>query len=521
MPAFPGQPLIFDGHQSAKDVDGLLLPDAHIKVVGGSPPPKATLSTDHKHEFPNPFGAKKNISALSTLIQGKSENTVENPFSAEFSSVSGIGEPNTMSIKIFLPHSEEPLRPLEIVVKKDATVEQVIGFTLYRFCEEGRKPLLDEKLSDVIHWSMRIVEDDGTIDEDFPALDRTRQISKFFFDQFAMCEATPAQVKVNERLRLKKPSREILRKIPSAQNLRRPSATPTPVTNPTQTYNNAGESAGAKLDSPQIPAAPPPPSFHRLKVYFFSPTSTTLSTTIITSVRTTFMDIRSQVCRKWRLQKEDFILIIADTTTEIPLDKTVNDYQKVSELVLLNKGSALGVSAMSLKPNGEINRRGDKPFSLSRSNIPENMDSSRFYKSFKVNRKTRLLGLHERILDIIGDYIHILPSENRGRFDSVKTANYKIRDILICKQSSKNRRKFKLVIDRGLSDSKTYIFIGATVEETTEICNIIKHFMQTSSRDDRSRNFLATTAISPRSYGDSFRSLDLSGAGTPMHPGSK
>ncbi|KAK9768585.1 Component of a membrane-bound complex containing the Tor2p kinase [Basidiobolus ranarum] len=501
----------------------LLLPHAYIPAAGGSPPPKSTLDTDQKHEFPNPFGSKKNVSALSALIQGKGESAVENPFSAEFSSVSGIGEPNVMTIKIFLPHSEEPMRPLEIVVKRDATVEQVIGYTLHRFCEEGRKPLLDEKLSDVVHWSMRIVEDDGTIDEDFPALDRTRQISKFFFDQFAICEATPAQVKVNERLRLKKPSREMLRKVPSAQNIRRPSATPIPIAaSSSQAHPNTSEqSGGIKVDSTHVPPAPPPPSFHRLKVYFFSPTSTTLSTTIIIPVRTTFMDIRSQVCRKWRLDKDDYILIIADTTTEIPLDKTVNDYQKVSELVLLNKGSALGVSAMSLKPTGDINRRGDKPYSLSRSIIPESMDSSRFYKSFKVNRKTRLLGLHERILDIIGEYIHILPSENRGRFDSVKTANYKIRDILICKQSSKNRRKFKLVIDRGLGDSKTYIFIGDTVEETTEICNIIKHFMQTLNRDDRTRNFLTTNAISPRSFGDSFRSLDLSGAGTPMHPGSK
>jgi hypothetical protein len=45
------------------------------------------------------------------------------------------------------------------------------------------------------------------------------------------------------------------------------------------------------------------------------------------------------------------------------------------------------------------------------------------YKKFVVTRKMNMMGRQERVLAIDGDYIYILPSEQRNIFDSVKTVN--------------------------------------------------------------------------------------------------
>jgi hypothetical protein len=85
------------------------------------------------------------------------------------------------------------LKALNIAVKKEATVEDVIGYSLLEYVSEERQPQIPEDKCSVVYWNMRIVEDDGSIDDDFPALERTRRMQKFAFDQFAICEATSEQ----------------------------------------------------------------------------------------------------------------------------------------------------------------------------------------------------------------------------------------------------------------------------------------------------------------------------------------
>ena len=88
-------------------------------------------------------------------------------------------------LKIWLPFSENKKKPMEVVVKRDASVEDVIGYALYQYIDDGRAP---EPLPSLEAYSLRIVEDDGIIDNDFPALERSRKIEKFSFDQFALVE---------------------------------------------------------------------------------------------------------------------------------------------------------------------------------------------------------------------------------------------------------------------------------------------------------------------------------------------
>ena len=57
---------------------------------------------------------------------------------------------------------------------------------------EGNPPLKREEC-DANVWTLRIMEDVGVVDDDFPALERIRPISRFQFDMFALVEATPDQ----------------------------------------------------------------------------------------------------------------------------------------------------------------------------------------------------------------------------------------------------------------------------------------------------------------------------------------
>lgn len=110
-------------------------------------------------------------------------NTASSTF---FSAYASVPPPHnssiaSLSIKIYYPFSSEPLKPIDITIRKDVSVEEVIGWALFRYCEEGRKPEVDDAhdkgpnkdVNPVIWrttagWALRIVEDDGEVDEDFP-----------------------------------------------------------------------------------------------------------------------------------------------------------------------------------------------------------------------------------------------------------------------------------------------------------------------------------------------------------------
>lgn len=171
--------------------------DAHFEIV--NPPPPA----DHRTVplITRPQGRKRGVSisqpildvpasdidflrrgispllpmasALSAMLA--STGSSANPFSELYGAISGRGESASIDVKVFFPHASEPMGKAMILnVRRDATVEEVIGFSLWSYWEEGWLPKLNEgvneddpKLSG-IGWIMRIAEDDGEVDEDFP-----------------------------------------------------------------------------------------------------------------------------------------------------------------------------------------------------------------------------------------------------------------------------------------------------------------------------------------------------------------
>ncbi|GAA5917188.1 hypothetical protein JCM6882_000546 [Rhodosporidiobolus microsporus] len=131
---------------------------------------------------------------------------------------------------------------LKVLLKNPRTlaggisVEEVIGAGLYSYVEAGARPPLDEGLGEgereewarrarngeeTARWSLRIVEEgeEGEVDEDFPPLDRTRNISAFAFTEFAIVKAEGEQ-QISDNLAkqatlTRRPSRILSNPVPS------------------------------------------------------------------------------------------------------------------------------------------------------------------------------------------------------------------------------------------------------------------------------------------------------------------
>ena len=180
---------------------------------------------------PIPFQPRQSISgpsALTALLNkhvphlvstssepDESEMTASNPFASLYASVGAISNIPSISLELYFPHSDNPTTALLVKVRKDATVEEVTGYGLFKYWEDARQPTLASQESEArwstVGWGLRIVEDDGEVDEDFPreylvcvsfsciaqmltaALDRDSQISRFSYGQFAIVEATESQ----------------------------------------------------------------------------------------------------------------------------------------------------------------------------------------------------------------------------------------------------------------------------------------------------------------------------------------
>jgi len=110
-----------------------------------------------------------------------------------------------MTVQVYFPRARSPHgKPLELEIRENATIEEVIEIALRNYSDEGWLPKLDEGLDgadetrrnarlSAAGWVLRIAEVDGEVDEDFPAPHRKAKISKFNFDAYAILEANTAQ----------------------------------------------------------------------------------------------------------------------------------------------------------------------------------------------------------------------------------------------------------------------------------------------------------------------------------------
>lgn len=169
-------------------------------------------------------------SSLSAMLA--SSGSSSNPFAEMYANISGRGESASTNVQVYFLHATQPHgKAMELNVRRDATVEEVIGFALWSYWEEAWLPKLDEGLSgeddpkwatrlSAIGWILRIAEDDGEVDDDFPRMlqicmpsiknidgflfaapDRMEKVTKFS-EAYAILEATPAQGVFNVHIEL-------------------------------------------------------------------------------------------------------------------------------------------------------------------------------------------------------------------------------------------------------------------------------------------------------------------------------
>lgn len=127
---------------------------------------------------------QQGTSALSKLIQTKSEaqkaskngkSTSQNPFRRLYAAMDASEIGSSVNLSLYFPHSSRPKEPIRVQIRKDSTCEEVIGFGLYLFVEQREKDIKDMlgSSNDNVKWTpegwnLRIVEEDGEVDEDFP-----------------------------------------------------------------------------------------------------------------------------------------------------------------------------------------------------------------------------------------------------------------------------------------------------------------------------------------------------------------
>lgn len=128
-----------------------------------------------RHSIPkNP--PKPPASTLTKMLVAQAAVT-DNPFTELYGAIAGRGDVPSMTLEIYFPESSKPFSATKITVRKDATVEEVIGFGLWTYWEQKLDPPLDKGLAEdnpqrpiilsAVGWVLRIVED-GEVDEDFP-----------------------------------------------------------------------------------------------------------------------------------------------------------------------------------------------------------------------------------------------------------------------------------------------------------------------------------------------------------------
>ncbi len=217
-------------------------------------------------------------------------------------------------------------------------------------------------------------------------------------------------------------------------------------------------------------------------------------------------EVLDQVCRKKHLDKSKFMFKLTGTPNVFaPLDRTVASLEDRSELDLIRKrfiGAGEGLGDRPGSPSTFDNPNAplivDQATNSARTNkkgkflqepwMPD-MLSSRDYLKFTVWRKASMsfMSRHERVLAIDGEYIHIMPSDQKtllNAFESqAKTRSIHISTIIGCKTYSRNPSNFKVLVLRPDKEHKRYDFEAVGEGQANEVVTAIKKATKAYNQD--------------------------------------
>ncbi|MCJ1282296.1 hypothetical protein MMC26_001619 [Xylographa opegraphella] len=481
---------------------------------------------------PRPISTIQPISALGQAIRARQAKP-KNPIDI-FARLSGKGALDPLNIRIYAPFSDTPDQPIDMPIQRtvkdsdtgdtpQVTVAHAIGLSLWRYHEEGYKPAIPRSKLDVNRWTLRIV-DDGEVEYDFPALNRTSAMVDFTsnnnrpargrsrskaYDDFALVEATDAQYQENRRITPKysKQFDEIVEEtfesgpqLPERQEtgaLAMDEAPLNTTVNKPFAFTTRKQSA-TLADKPAMPTIHSTPRMgppKLLKIHFTSLEANSQTSSVQVTTDTYIAEVLDMSCKKWNLDKTHHFLKVTGTNTIAPLDRTVEAIGTRTDLDLIRRRfayeGAMGLtgSPVSSSPNAplllttETPKKGKKGIS-SVHPLAQKQDlwsNSGNYKRYTVVRKQPMsfTPSHQRTLLMDGDYMHILPGETgKTLFDtSAKSTTVPFSMIVGCKISRRHPKTFRVIIFRE-RETKRYDFEAQNISEAAEIVKEIRKGME-------------------------------------------
>ncbi|KAF7181040.1 hypothetical protein CNMCM7691_000169 [Aspergillus felis] len=483
---------------------------------------------------PRPISRLQPTSLLTQALKARMKaptNPVE-----KFAVLSGKGFADALNIKLYLPFSSDPEEPLDLQLARESkladqpapvTVAEAIGLALWRYSEEGREPAIERNKLNVNRWTLRMVED-GEIEYDFPPLSRASHIADFTsnnnnratgvrgrsrgkqYDEFALVEASEEEFEENERL-----FPQYSQEAPSEENVTTPTAPTMPLIQPTppskapaarvnpilgQPFSSAlNDNTLTPADRPAVPTSHATPRMgvsKTLKIRFMNLDAATHVTTLNTSTDSYIAEILDSVCKRWALDKGNYILKVAGSNTIAPLDRTVEALGNITDLDLVRRRFGAGPLSLTGSPGSSspnapllIDNKHNAASKKSKKSGPSMLHPltqtqelpGGYYRRYHVFRKQSMsfTTSNHRILTFDNDYMHIMPGDTGKAASDTKTRSISFNDVVGCKVSRRHPKNFRVVVLRGndANEQKRYDFEARNALEAIEIVDEIKKNM--------------------------------------------
>lgn len=449
-----------------------------------------------------PLSLIKPQSLLSAALKAKQSKAAV-PFQ-RFAHYSGQGTPGSINLRIYPAFASNSTKPYEVLIRprvsdgqgaeRQVTVADLIGLGLYRYIEEKREPSIPASKLNINWWTLRMVEEGGEVDDDFPPFERTKPLTSFTtvnnasmrgggrmrsnskaYDDFALVPASADEHEVNQGLTPQddEENDEASSEADSEDKGALPPPVPTgpiepakPRLNPivTTTYRPS-----ALADMPQLPSVAPNTARGSQKLLRVHIMSSDLApgqmVTVDVTTDTYLAEVLDLVCRKRQLDKANHVLKLPGSGAVVMIDRPVSSIGNVSDLELYRRRFATdgplsmagspgtGSPRVAGLPGSQGARRFQKVPSamvhpLASEALTHDILGSGVHKKYTVWRKQpmRLVGMSERILAIDGEYIHIVPASG-GKLiadGSGKTTIVHFSHVVGCKVSRKHPTNVKV-----------------------------------------------------------------------------
>ncbi|KAJ5081890.1 hypothetical protein NUU61_010154 [Penicillium alfredii] len=481
---------------------------------------------------PRPISTIQPVSLLTRQLKAR-KRAPSNPVE-KFMVLSGRGQDDSLYLKIYAPFASDPEDPLDLPLMRESklaeqpapvTVAETIGLALWKYSEDARDPSIEREKLTVNRWTLRMVED-GEVEYDFPALGRTLPMTDFTsnnnqaskargrsrgkpYDEFALVEASKTEFQENERLYPQfsqslgsdESDQPVGLAVSSTQPATQAKPAP-PRQNPIlgQPFSSAlNDSTLTPADRPAVPVSHATPRLgvsKTLKVRFINLEASAHVMTLNTSTDSYIAELLDSVCKRWGLDKGNYLLKVMGSNTIAPLDRTVEALGNITELDLVRRrfGAgplSLGGSPGSSSPNAPLMVDSSNPTTVKKgkkggqrmlSSLSQKQDLiGGYYRRYHVFRKQPMTftASNHRILTFDNDYMHIMPAETGKTGSDAKTRSIGFNDVVGCKVSRRHPKSFRVVVLRGndATEQKRYDFESRNALEAVEIVDEIKKNM--------------------------------------------